>query len=68
MTSSSVQGMAMPVIASKTNSRSNTEYEYTSISIFAKMELGSVGKRRTVSRRCEDGGGVVDGWNVRFAD
>lgn len=62
-----VQGVAAPVIAGRVNSRTGAEYEYSSISAFAELELGNVNRRRTVSRLLNAGGGVVDGWNVRYA-
>jgi hypothetical protein len=61
------QGIARPVIASKSTSRAGTEYEYSSVKAFAEMELGNANLRRTVARRCDDGGGSAHGWNVRYA-
>lgn len=63
----SQQGIARPVIASKTTGRSQTEYEYSSVKTFAELELGNANLRRTVARRCDAGGGSAHGWNVRYA-
>lgn len=60
------QGIARPIIAGKLSSRVGKEYEYSSVSAFAEIELGNANLRRSVSRRLNAGGGVVAGWNVRY--
>jgi len=67
MTLYNQQGIARPIVASKIKSRANTEYEYSSVKTFAELELGNANLRRTVARRCDDGGGSAHGWNVRYA-
>lgn len=64
--STKYQGIARPVVASKVNGRSSASYEYSSVKAFAEIELGYASARHTVTRRCNHGGGVVKGWNVRY--
>ena len=60
------QGIARPVIASKVTDRATYEYEYESVKAFAEIELGNPNLRRTVARRCDEGGGIAHGWNVQY--